>query len=47
VNEGDLFSGLSPPPGYEWEPVYAHSELRRALAAAGISIEEYLTRLPD
>jgi hypothetical protein len=32
---------------HEWEPVYAHSELRRALAAAGISIEEYLTRLPD
>jgi hypothetical protein len=32
---------------HEWQPVYAHTELRRALSAAGISVEEYLTRLPD
>ena len=29
---------------YEWQPVYAHSELGRALSAAGISIEEYQMR---
>jgi hypothetical protein len=32
---------------HEWQPVYAVSELGRALSAAGISIREYLTRLPD
>jgi hypothetical protein len=32
---------------HEWQPVYAHSELGRALRAAGISINEYLTQLPD
>jgi hypothetical protein len=32
---------------HEWQPVYAHTELRRALSAAGISVEEYLARLPD
>ena len=32
---------------YEWQPVYAHSELGRALSAAGIRIDEYQTRLPD
>jgi hypothetical protein len=32
---------------HEWEPVYALSELGRTLSAAGISIEEYQTRLPD
>ena len=29
---------------HEWQPVYAHSELGRALSAAGISIEEYQMR---
>ena len=32
---------------HEWQPVYAHTDLRRALSAAGISIDEYLTRIPD
>ena len=32
---------------HEWQPVYALSELGRALSAAGISIDEYQTRLPD
>ena len=32
---------------HEWEPVYTHTELRRALYAAVINIEEYLTRLPN
>jgi hypothetical protein len=32
---------------HEWQPVYAQSELGRALSAAGISIDEYQTRLPD
>ena len=32
---------------HEWQPVYAHTDLRRALSAAGISIDEYLTRVPD
>jgi hypothetical protein len=32
---------------HEWQPVYALSELGRALSAAGISIDEYKTRLPD
>ena len=34
-------------PCHEWQPVYAHTDLRRALSAAGISIDEYLTRVPD
>ena len=34
-------------PCREWQPVYALSELGRALSAAGISIDEYQTRLPD
>jgi hypothetical protein len=29
---------------HEWEPVYALSELGRALSAAGISIDEYQNR---
>jgi hypothetical protein len=29
---------------HEWQPVYAHTELRRALSAAGISVEEYQNR---
>jgi len=33
-------------PCREWQPVYALSELRRALPAAGIGIDEYQTRLP-
>ena len=32
---------------HEWQPVYARSELGRALSAAGIRIDEYQTRLPD
>ena len=32
---------------HEWQPVYVTSELGRALSAAGISIDEYQTRLPD
>ena len=32
---------------HEWQPVYAHTELGRALSSAGISIDEYLTRVPD
>ena len=32
---------------HEWQPVYALSELGRAFSAAGISIDEYQTRLPD
>ncbi len=32
---------------HEWQPVYALSELGRALSAARISIDEYQTRLPD
>jgi hypothetical protein len=32
---------------HEWQPVYALSELGRALSAAGISIDEYQTQLPD
>ena len=34
-------------PCREWQPVYALSELGRALSAAGIGIDEYQTRLPD
>jgi hypothetical protein len=29
---------------HEWQPVYAHTDLRRALSAAGISIDEYQNR---
>ena len=29
---------------HEWQPVYALSELGRALSAAGISIDEYQNR---
>jgi hypothetical protein len=32
---------------HEWRPVYALSELGRALSTAGISVDEYQTRLPD
>ena len=32
---------------HEWQPLYDLSELGRALSAAGISIDEYQTRLPD
>ena len=32
---------------HEWQPVYDLSELGRALSAAGISVDEYQTRLPD
>ena len=32
---------------HEWQPVYGHTDLRRALSAAGISIDEYLIRIPD
>ena len=32
---------------HEWQPVYAHTELGRALSAARISIDEYQTRLSD
>ena len=32
---------------HEWQPVYVASELGRALSAAGISIDEYLIRIPD
>ncbi len=32
---------------HEWQRVNDLSELGRALSAAGISIDEYQTRLPD
>ena len=32
---------------HEWQPLNDLSELGRALSAAGISIDEYQTRLPD
>jgi hypothetical protein len=28
----------------EWQPVYAHTELGRALSAAGISLDDYRDR---
>jgi hypothetical protein len=31
--------------GREWQPVYAYTELGRALSAAGISLDDYQDRV--